>query len=164
MSSSSFSLIEREQGHVPDAAPYRFGLVVSDWNDNITEALRDAALSTLKQYGAREENILLQAVPGSFELIYGSAQMARSGRVDAVIAIGCVIRGDTPHFDFICQGVTQGLAELNATGEVPIVFGLLTTNTSEQAEERAGGIIGNKGDEYAITAIKMAEMARAFKK
>lgn len=159
MSSSSFSLMEREQGHVPDAAPYRFGLVVSDWNDNITGALQQAAVSTLKQYGARAENIVVQSVPGSFELIYGSATMARSGQVDAIIAIGCVIRGDTPHFDFICQGVTQGLAELNARGSVPVVFGLLTTNNSEQAEERAGGIIGNKGDEYAITAIKMAEMA-----
>ena len=101
--------------------------------------------------------ITVKTVPGSFELIYGSSRFASSGLVDAVIAIGCVIRGDTPHFDYICQGVTQGLAELNKEGKVPVIYGLLTCNTMEQAEQRSGGMLGNKGDECAITAIKMVK-------
>jgi 6,7-dimethyl-8-ribityllumazine synthase len=96
-------------------------------------------------------------VPGSFELVFASSQMVKSGKVDAVIAIGCVIKGDTPHFDYICQGVTQGLSELNLHGDVPVIYGLLTCITMEQAEDRCGGMLGNKGDECAITAIKMVD-------
>ena len=102
-------------------------------------------------------------VPGSFELVFGAAQMAKSGKVDAVIAIGCVIRGDTPHFDYICEGATQGLAELNTTGDVPVIYGLLTCNNLQQAQDRAGGILGNKGDECAVTAIKMVDYKRRIK-
>jgi len=96
-------------------------------------------------------------VPGSFELIFGAKWMVEKGNVDAVIAIGCVVRGDTPHFDYICQGTTQGLAELNLRGDVPVIYGLLTCNTMEQAEARTGGILGNKGTECAVTAIKMVD-------
>ena len=99
-------------------------------------------------------------VPGSFELVYGSSQMVKNGKVDAVIAIGCVIRGDTPHFDYICQGATYGLSKLNLQSDVPVIYGLLTCNNHDQAEARCGGILGNKGDECAITAIKMVSYRR----
>jgi 6,7-dimethyl-8-ribityllumazine synthase len=99
----------------------------------------------------------VKTVPGSFELIYGAHQMTKRGMYDAVIILGCVIRGETPHFDYICQGVTQGIAHLNATNEVPVIYGLLTTNDLEQAKDRSGGKLGNKGDECAIDAIKMAK-------
>ena len=104
-----------------------------------------------------EAGIKVKTVPGSFELVYGASRLVNSGLVDAVIAIGCVIRGDTPHFEYICQGATQGLADLNREGRVPVIYGLLTCNTLEQAQERCGGMLGNKGDECAVTAIKMVK-------
>ena len=103
-------------------------------------------------------------IPGSFELTFGSAQMIKSGKVDAVIALGCVVRGDTPHFDYVCAGATQGITQLNATTDIPVIYGLITTNNMEQAEERAGGKLGNKGDECAITAIKMIDFVCKLKK
>lgn len=164
MSSATYNMIEQASAGVPDASEMRFGIVVSEWNGNITGTLLQGAVDTLKKYGAKEENITVKTVPGSFELVFGCSQLAKSGWVDAIIAIGCIIRGDTPHFDFICQGVTQGLSQLNASGNVPVIFGLLTTNNSEQAEERSGGILGNKGDEYAITAIRMVDYADQIQK
>lgn len=149
---------------IPDGSDMRIGIVVSEWNDNITEALLNGAVETLKKYGVKEQNIMVKSVPGSFELVFGCAQMSRSGLVDAVIAIGCVVRGDTPHFEYISSGTTKGLVELNAKYDIPIIFGLLTTNNMQQAEERSGGLLGNKGDEYAITAIKMVDFARSFQK
>jgi 6,7-dimethyl-8-ribityllumazine synthase len=135
----------------------RVGIVVSEWNEKITGALLDGACKTLVKHGVREESINIKTVPGSFELVYGAARFVSSGLVDVVIAIGCVIRGDTPHFDYICQGVTQGLADLNKEGKIPVIYGLLTCNTLEQAQERCGGMLGNKGDECAVTAIKMVK-------
>ena len=99
----------------------------------------------------------MKTVPGSFELIYGAHQMCLNGGYDAVIILGSVIRGETPHFDYICQGVTYGIARLNAKSEIPVVYGLLTTDNEQQAKERAGGKLGNKGDECAVVAIKMAK-------
>ena len=142
---------------VPDATGMRVGIVVSEWNDKITGALLEAACQTLIKYGVREEDITVRFVPGSFELIYGSARFVNADQVDAVIAIGCVIRGDTPHFDYICQGATQGLADLNLMGKIPVIYGLLTCNTLEQAQERCGGMLGNKGEECAVTAIQMVK-------
>ncbi len=142
---------------MPDATGLRVGIVVSEWNDKITGALLQGAHQTLMKHGVREEDIKVKPVPGSFELIYGAARFVSSGLVDVVIAIGCVIRGDTPHFDYICEGVTQGLADLNREGKIPVIYGLLTCNTLEQAQERCGGMLGNKGDECAVTAIKMAK-------
>ncbi len=133
----------------------RFGIVVAEWNDHITFKLLEGAVETLLEQGARKEHILVKYVPGSFELIYGSRRMSRNHQCDAVIALGCVVRGDTPHFDYVCQGATQGIATLNAEGTVPVIYGLITTNTMEQAEDRAGGKLGNKGVEAAVTAIKM---------
>ena len=134
-----------------------FGIVVSEWNPEITGALLDGCVSTLERYGALPENIHVKKVPGSFELIYGAQQMCRNDGYDAVIILGCVIQGETPHFDYICQGVTEGIARLNATSNIPVVFGLLTTNDLQQAKDRAGGRLGNKGDECAVVAIKMAK-------
>lgn len=136
----------------------RVGIVYAEWNDEITYALRDGAVKTLIENGVEENDITLASVPGSFELIFGASQMVKSGNYDAVIAIGCVIRGDTPHFDYICEGVTAGLSRLNAKYDVPVIFGLITTNNLLQAQERSGGRLGNKGDECAVTALQMMSL------
>ena len=162
MATALHNLSEYDMASVPPAEGMRFGIVVSEWNHNITGALLEGAHATLLKNGVKEDDIVVMTVPGSFELVYGSAQMAKSGKVDAVIAIGCVIRGDTPHFDYICQGATQGLADLNTHGDVPVIYGLLTCNTLQQAQDRAGGILGNKGDECAVTAIKMVHYKRTL--
>lgn len=107
---------------------------------------------------------MVYTVPGSFELTFGSAQFVKSGKVDAVIALGCVIRGETPHFDYVCSGATQGLTHLNATQDIPVIYGLITTNNMQQAEDRAGGKLGNKGDECAVTAIKMIDFVCRLRK
>ena len=160
MASSLHNLSDYDPSSVPSAEDMRFGIVVSEWNNNITGALLQGAYDTLLRHGGLEENICVMTVPGSFELVYGSSQMVKSGKVDAVIAIGCVIRGDTPHFDYICQGATYGLSKLNLQSDVPVIYGLLTCNNHDQAEARCGGILGNKGDECAITAIKMVSYRR----
>ena len=147
-----------------DVSNMRFGVVVSEWNEQITQSLLNGVVETLKQYGVKDEKIIIKSVPGSFELVFGAAQLAKSGLVDGIIAIGCVIRGDTPHFDYICSGATQGIVDLNLHGNMPVVYGLLTTNTLEQAEERSGGLLGNKGNEYAVTAIKMIDYAQSLTK
>ncbi|MBR1687122.1 MAG: 6,7-dimethyl-8-ribityllumazine synthase [Prevotella sp.] len=151
------NLSEYNLASVPDASNMCFGIVVSEWNPEITGALLDGCVSTLEKHGAIPENIHVKTVPGSFELIYGAQQLSRNDGYDAIIILGSVIRGETPHFDYICQGVTQGIAHLNATNAIPIVYGLLTTNDLQQARDRAGGRLGNKGDECAVVAIKMAK-------
>ena len=162
MATAYHNLSEYDINSVPSAEDMKFGIVVSEWNENITAALLHGAEETLKRHGAKSENITIHTVPGSFELIYGSAKFVQSGEVDAVIALGCVVRGDTPHFDYVCAGTTQGIAALNTQGSIPVIFGLITTDTMQQAEDRAGGIHGNKGDECAVTAIKMVNLARKF--
>ena len=142
---------------VPDASNMCFGIVVSEWNPEITGALLEGAVNTLEKHGTIPENIHVKTVPGSFELIYGAHQMVLNGGYDALIVLGSVIKGDTPHFDYICQGVTTGIARLNTTSEIPIIYGLLTTDNLQQALDRAGGKLGNKGDECAVDAIKMAK-------
>lgn len=164
MASSLHNLSDYDFKTVPPTEGMRFGIVVSEWNSKITGALLQGACETLKRHGVSEKDIIVKIVPGSFELIFGASQMAGSGKVDGVIAIGCVIKGDTPHFDYICQGTTQGLAELNQRGNVPVIYGLLTCNTMEQAEDRCGGMLGNKGDECAITAIKMVNFRKEMEK
>ncbi|MDR2041338.1 MAG: 6,7-dimethyl-8-ribityllumazine synthase [Tannerella sp.] len=149
---------------VPDASFLRVGIVVSEWNQAITEKLLEGACNTLERHGVKAENIYVERVPGSFELTFGARQLAEHREVDVVIALGCVIRGDTPHFDYVCSGVTQGLTSLNLQYNIPFIFGLLTTDTLCQAEERAGGRYGNKGDEAAITAMKMADFVCRLKK
>ena len=164
MATAYHNLSEYDIDSVPSAEDMKFGIVVSEWNENITAALLHGAEDTLKKHGAKPENITVYTVPGSFELIYGSAKFVQSKEVDAVIALGCVVRGDTPHFDYVCAGTTQGIAALNTQGDVPVIFGLITTDTMQQAEDRAGGIHGNKGDECAVTAIKMVYLAKMFEK
>lgn len=155
MATAMKNLSDYDPQRIPDAAQMRFGIVVSDWNHEITYAMRDAALHTLSRHGALPENILVRHVPGSFELTLGAQLLAETDDFDAIICLGCVIQGETRHFEFICQSVTQGITQLNLTYKIPVVFGVLTTNTLQQAIERAGGKHGNKGDEAALTAIKM---------
>jgi 6,7-dimethyl-8-ribityllumazine synthase len=143
---------------VPNASEMRIGIVVSDWNKEITWALMDGALSTLRKHGAKEKNIIVRHVPGSFELTLGAQLMAENDDLDAIICLGCVIQGETPHFTYICQGVTQGITQLNLEYNMPFIFGVLTTLDQQQAADRAGGKHGNKGDEAAVTAIKMAAL------
>jgi 6,7-dimethyl-8-ribityllumazine synthase len=149
---------------VPDASEMRFGIVVSDWNKEITWSLLNGALKTLKKHGATKKNIVVKHVPGSFELTLGAQFLAEYDDLDAVICLGCVIQGETPHFTYICQGVTQGITQLNLEYNIPFIFGVLTTNNQQQAIERSGGKHGNKGDEAAVTAIKMASLQREIEK
>ena len=160
MASALHNLSSYNPSTVPDGSEWKIGIVVSEWNEDVTGALLQGAYDTLLKHGVQARNIIVKTVPGSFELVYGSAWMARQTDVDAVIAIGCVIRGDTPHFDYICQGTTQGLAELNRKAIVPVIYGLLTCNTLQQALDRCGGALGNKGDECAVTALKMIQYGR----
>lgn len=147
---------------VPDASNMKFGIVVAEWNEEITKSLLQGALKSLEKHNAKEENILVKWVPGSFELVLGAQFFAEFAEVDAVMVLGCVIQGETRHFDFICQGVTQGITDLNLKYNKPFIFGLLTTNDQQQAIDRAGGKHGNKGDEAAITAIKMVALGKEF--
>jgi 6,7-dimethyl-8-ribityllumazine synthase len=147
---------------VPPAENMRFGVIVAEWNREITFALAQGAVNTLKKHGATDENILIKYVPGSFELPLGGQYFAEMENVDAIILLGCVIQGETRHFDFICQGVTQGTVDLNLKYNKPFVFGVLTTENQQQALDRAGGKHGNKGDEAAITAIKMVALKSSF--
>ncbi|GBU08130.1 6,7-dimethyl-8-ribityllumazine synthase [Bacteroidales bacterium] len=148
---------------LPSAAEMSFGILVSEWNSEITEALKQGAYDTLTQAGAKEENIRVMYVPGSFELVYGAKKLQELMRPDAIIALGSVVKGDTPHFDYVCSGVTQGFASLNAAGSIPFIFGLLTTDNMQQALDRCGGVHGNKGVEAAITAIKMIDFTWSLK-
>lgn len=147
---------------VPSAEEMRFGIVVAEWNIEITSALADGAVNTLKKHGVKDSNILIKFVPGSFELPFGAQFFAEMENVDAVLLLGCVIQGETRHFDYICEGVTQGTMNLNLKYNKPFIFGLLTTNNEQQAKDRAGGKHGNKGDEAAVTAIKMVHLKNTF--
>lgn len=149
-----------DPANVPDASEMRFGVVVSDWNSEVTHALLDGAVNTLKKHGVPEKEIIVKHVPGSFELPLAAQWIAEYDDVDGIICLGCVIQGETPHFTYVCQGVTSGIAQLNLEYNIPVIFGLLTTSTHQQALERSGGKHGNKGDEAAVTAIKMAALQR----
>ena len=149
---------------VPDATDMRVGIVVSDWNREVTGALLEGSVNTLRKHGATEENIVIKHVPGSFELTLGAQLLAEYDDLDAVICLGCVIQGETPHFTFICQSVTQGITQLNLEYNIPFVFGVLTTLNLQQAVDRSGGKHGNKGDEAAVTAIKMAALQHEMEK
>jgi len=145
---------------VPDGSSYYFAIAVAEWNAEVTGALYNGALATLQQHGVKEENIISVAVPGSFELTAAAEILLnKHPQLDAVICLGCVIQGDTKHFDFICDAVAQGITQVGIKHSKPVIFGVLTTNDQQQAIDRAGGKHGNKGDEAAITAIKMAELA-----
>lgn len=155
MATKLHNLSDYNPESVPSGKGKRVGIIYAEWNSEITYALRDGAINTLLKNGVEEKEITLVSVPGSFELIYGASQMVKSDKYDSIIAIGCVVRGDTPHFDYICEGVTAGLSKLNTKYDTPVIFGLLTTNNILQAQERSGGSLGNKGDECAVTALHM---------
>ena len=158
MATSQTHLSSYDPDKLPPVQKKRFGIVVSEWNEEITDGLFDGAFQTLKQAGVPEDQIFIWKVPGSFELVYGSAQMARQKSPDAIIALGSVIRGETAHFDFVCSGVSQGIALLNTQLDIPVVFGVLTDDTLQQARDRSGGKYGNKGVEAAVTAMKMTAL------
>ena len=147
-----------DKATIPNAKSFRFGIVVSEWNPEITENLYLGAVQAFIENGATKENIIKWDVPGSFELIYGCKRMIETQKLDAIIAIGNVIQGETKHFDFVCEGVTQGIKDLNIKYDIPVIFCVLTDNTKQQSLDRSGGIHGNKGIECAIAAIKMAAL------
>ncbi|WP_047546541.1 6,7-dimethyl-8-ribityllumazine synthase [Psychroserpens sp. Hel_I_66] len=159
MATANHNLSNYDKTTIPNAKDFRFGIVVSEWNDKFTNGLFKGAYDALIDCGAQPENIIKWDVPGSFELIYGSKKMIEQN-VDVVIAIGCVIQGETKHFDFVCEGVTQGIKDLNVTSNTPVIFCLLTDNNEQQSIDRSGGKHGNKGTEAAIAAIKMAELSK----
>lgn len=145
---------------VPDGSSYKIGIAVSEWNHEVTGALLNGAVEVLKKHHVQENNIEIVYVPGSFELPKAAKFLAETANPDAVICIGCVIQGETRHFDFICQGVTIGIMNLNIQYEIPFIFGVLTTENQTQALERAGGKHGNKGTEAGITALKMVRFKK----
>lgn len=163
MSSADKNLSHVEGTPVGSAANYKFGIVYAAWHHQVTGALLEGAKRTLLHYGADENNLVIKEVPGTFELTLGAQYLAEMANVDAIICIGCVIQGETKHFDFICDAVAKGITNLNIAYRKPVIFGVLTPNTMEQAMDRAGGKHGNKGDEAAITAIKMLELRDSFK-
>lgn len=156
MATSLKNLSDYDVNAVPNASELSIGIVVAEWNLDVNTKLLQGAIETLKKHGVEEKNIFVNYVPGSFELTYGARIMAENYDVDAIIVIGTVIQGETPHFTYICQSVSYGMTELNLSCDIPFIFGLLTVNTKEQAMDRAGGKYGNKGVEAAVTAIKMA--------
>lgn len=158
MATANKNLSNYDKNSLPSAKDFRFGIVVSEWNDIITNGLYDGAEAALLDCGAKPENIIRWNVPGSFELIYGAKKMLETQNVDCVITIGCVIKGETMHFEFVCEGVTQGIKDLNIKSDIPVIFCLLTDNTEQQSIDRSGGKHGNKGTEAAIAALKMADL------
>lgn len=155
MSSTNKNLSDYSSKNITDISENTFAIVVSEWNEEVTESLYHGAHETLINNGATVKNIMRIDVPGSFELSFGAQKMAQKPEIDAVICLGCVIQGETRHFDFICEAVAHGITNVSLKYNKPVVFGLLTPNTQKQALDRAGGKHGNKGDEAAITAIKM---------
>ncbi|WP_346882698.1 6,7-dimethyl-8-ribityllumazine synthase [uncultured Algibacter sp.] len=157
MATVNKNLSDYDKTTIPNANQFRFGIVVSEWNDSITEGLYEGAYNTLIDNGVKPSDIIRWDVPGSYELIYGSKKMQEQN-VNAVIAIGSVIQGETKHFDFVCEGVSQGIKDLNVLNDTPVIFCVLTDNTMQQAIDRSGGKHGNKGTEAAVAAIKMAHL------
>ncbi len=155
MATTYQNLSQYDTTPLPDILNKKFALVISSWNEEVTQALATAAHDTLIKHGARENNISMKYVPGSFELSLGAQWMASDDLIDAVICLGCVIRGETPHFDYICQSVALGIKDVALKYNKPVIFGVLTTLSLEQAQERVGGKHGNKGVEAAMTAISM---------
>lgn len=155
MATVNQNLSEHDATHLPDIAKYCFSIVTAEWNREITQSLLEGTINTLLKHGAKEKNIRTKWVPGSYELTLGAQWEAARAKVDAVICLGCVIQGETPHFDYICQSVAQGIKDVALKYDKPVIFGVLTTLDQQQALDRAGGKHGNKGDEAAITAIKM---------
>jgi 6,7-dimethyl-8-ribityllumazine synthase len=159
MTKKNTNLSHFNKEEVPNAKGLTFGIVVSEWNGNITEGLYKGASDALIECGANANDIVRYDVPGSYELVFG-AKIAAKSKPDAIICLGSVIQGETKHFDFVCNAVAMGIKDLNISLDIPVIFGVLTDNTMDQAQSRSGGKYGNKGIEAAITAIKMADLNR----
>lgn len=157
---ATVNLSDYKSLNIPNADEYNIGIVFSEWNDFVTHNLRDAAVEILEKEGVKKENISLFSVPGAFELNFGAMQLCKQNKFDAVIAIGSVIRGETPHFDFICDAVAQGIKDCNILTDIPTIFCVLTDNNKEQSIARSGGDLGNKGVEAAVTALQMIDFKR----
>ena len=161
MATENKNLSQYNKSTLPNAKDFKIGIITSEWNEQVTHGMREGAINTLKDCGVAPENIINWSVPGSFELVHGAKRMLDTTTADAIIVIGCVIQGETKHFDFVCQGVTQGIAHLNAVqSDVPVIFCVLTDNTLQQSLDRSGGKLGNKGVEAAVTALKMVAVGR----
>lgn len=164
MGTENNNLSSFDKAIIPNAKNFRFGMVVSEWNSKITEGMYQGAYDTLLKCGAVKENIVRWNVPGSFELVYGCKKMQQSLKLlDAIIAIGSVIQGETKHFDYVCEATTNGIMQLNLDNDIPVTFCVLTDRTLQQAIDRSGGKYGNKGVEAAIVAIKMAQLRKEAK-
>lgn len=155
MSTKNQNLSAYNPDDLPSAEGLKIGIVVAEWNEKVTSSLANGAKELLEQQGIDQDNLIEIMVPGSFELPSGAQAILEKHNPDAVIILGCVIQGETRHFDFICQGVTQGVMDLSIQYKTPVIYGLLTTDTMEQAIARSGGKHGNKGIEAAVTALKM---------
>lgn len=162
MASSEKNLSVFEGSDIPDGSTMRIAIVVSEWNETITGALFDGAVKTLLKHNVKKDNIIISKVPGSYELTLATQFLCEDKSIEAVIALGCVIQGETKHFDFICDAVAHGITNVGLKYNKPVIFGVLTTNTLLQAQERAGGKHGNKGDEAAVTALKMIALKRSM--
>jgi 6,7-dimethyl-8-ribityllumazine synthase len=162
MATANRNLSEYNKDFVPNGADFKIGIVVSEWNDTITLNLLKGAKQTLLDNGVPESNILVRFVPGAFELPLGAQYILESTYVDGVIVIGCVIQGETKHFDFVCHGATNGIMDLNLKYNRPVAFCLLTDNNEQQSIDRSGGKYGNKGVECAVACLKMIELKNSF--
>ena len=160
MATQHHNLTTSGDQEIPDASGMKIGIVVADWNQEVTGNLREGAYQTLIGHGVGEDHIVIKRVPGSIELTLGAQLLAEHGEFDAIICLGCVIQGETRHFDYVCDSVTQGITWLNIQYKMPFIYGILTTNNQQQALDRAGGKHGNKGDEAAVAAIRMANMKK----
>ncbi len=161
---ATVNLSEYQKLNIHDADEFSIGIVVSEWNSFVTKNLYKGCIETLLKEGMKEEKISTFWVPGAFELNYASMQLCKTAQYDAVIAIGCVIRGETPHFDYVCSAVAQGIKDCNLLTDTPTIFCLLTDNTKEQSLARSGGKLGNKGIEAAVTALKMISFRKHISK
>lgn len=164
MATENKNLSNYDPKHLPDGSNFHIGIVVSEWNDNVTGNLLKGAKEVLLNCGVKPENIQEVWVPGSFELPLGAQFLLENDRVDAVICLGCVIQGETKHFDFVCNGATQGIMDLNLKYNKPVIFGVLTDNTLQQSLDRSGGLHGNKGIECAVSAMKMVGLKKTLNK
>jgi 6,7-dimethyl-8-ribityllumazine synthase len=152
-----------DRSSLPDASLMRVGIVVSEWNSTITESLLEGARSTLLECGVKAENITIEHAPGSFELALAAQFVIDTLRIDGVICLGSIIRGETPHFDFVSHATAQGIMSCGLRNSRPVIFGVLTDDTLEQAQARSGGILGNKGVEAAIACIKMIALRKKMR-
>jgi len=156
MATANKNLSQYEKGNIPNGADFKIGIVVSEWNDDITTNLMKGAIEAFKENGVVESNIVIKNVPGTFELPLGCQfLLEHDDELDGVLAIGCVIQGETKHFDFVCQGATQGIMAINLEYNTPVSFCVLTDNTKQQSIDRSGGVHGNKGIECAVSLLKM---------